>query len=405
MSVLSPLGLDLAGTLAAIQNGQSAVRVIPEWENIPGLKTCLGAYLPEFDFPVGFTKKATRCMGRGARLATYSAELALRQAGLVSESGERSALLSDGKCGIAYGSGIGSLDSLSDLSAFLATGQSAGVTATTYLRVMSHTTAANIGMYFGVNGRIIPTSSACTSGSLGIGYAYEAIRSGRQSRMIAGGAEEFSSIIALIFDALFACSRSREQAPRPFDRMRDGMVVGEGASSFILEDLEQAQARGAAILAEVVGFGTNSDGSHATSPTLETVEQCLQLALEDAGLAPSDISYVNAHATGTKVGDIIESSATHAVFGSDIDVSSLKGHFGHLLGASGAVESAVSIAMLKSGWLAPTLRLKEVDPECADLNYLKEITPVSGEFVMSNTFAFGGVNTSLIFRAPTGGGC
>ncbi|NUT15326.1 MAG: beta-ketoacyl-ACP synthase, partial [Cupriavidus sp.] len=242
----------------------------------------------------------------------------------------------------------------------------------------------------------------CTSGSQGIGYAYEAIRSGRQVAMLAGGAEELDATEAAVFDTLFAtstCNDSPQTTPRPFDSGRDGLVLGEGAGTLVLEELEHAQARGARILAEIVGFGTNSDGAHVTQPRAETMAVAMRLALEDAGLDAARIGYVNAHGTATDHGDVAESHATHAVFGPATPVSSLKSYMGHTLGACGALEAWMTIEMMRDGWFAPTLNLSRPDPRCAPLDYIMQ-TPreLAVDYVMSNNFAFGGINTSLVFR-------
>jgi 3-oxoacyl-[acyl-carrier-protein] synthase II len=279
------------------------------------------------------------------------------------------------------------------------------ICATTYIKSMGHTAPVNIGIFFGITGRIIPTSSACTSGSQGVGYAYETIRNGQQKAMIAGGADELSVADAAVFDTLFATSIRNDAAhttPRPFDAERDGLVIGEGAGTLILEDLDHAKARGATIYAEVVGFGTNSDGCHVTHPNAETMRIAIQLALADAGLEAEAIGYVNAHATGTEHGDIAESEATNNIFGSRPPISSLKSYMGHTLGACGALEAWFTIEMMREGWFAPTVNLKEPDGRCAELDYIT--TAVRGldcEYVMSNNFAFGGINTSLIFKRAT----
>jgi 3-oxoacyl-[acyl-carrier-protein] synthase II len=176
-------------------------------------------------------------------------------------------------------------------------------------------------------------------------------------------------------------------------------VIGEGAGTLILEDLEHAQARGATILAEIVGYATNSDGAHITQPTAATMQVVMEQALADAGLPPSAIGYVNAHGTATEHGDIAETTATHAVFGSRLPISSLKGNFGHTLGACGALEAWHSIEMLNSNWYAPTANLNNLDPRCGELDYITGGgRTLDNEYIMSNNFAFGGINTSLIFK-------
>ena len=249
---------------------------------------------------------------------------------------------------------------------------------------------------------MIPSSSACTSGSQAIGYAYEAIQQGKQTLMIAGGGEELSVGPIAMFDTMYGASTKNDTpqaTPRPFDRDRDGLVIGEGAVTLILEELEHAQARSARIYAELVGFGTNSDGSHMTQPQVETMVQAMRLALEDAGLSPDAIGYVNAHGTATDLGDVSESHATRQVFGRRVALSSLKSYFGHTLGACGALESWLPIAMMREGWFAPTINLENLDPACADLDYITgEGRAIDTEYVMNNNFAFGGINTSLIFK-------
>ena len=180
---------------------------------------------------------------------------------------------------------------------------------------------------------------------------------------------------------------------------RNGLVVGEGACTLVLEDLEHAQARGATIHAEIVGFGTNSDGLHVTQPNAATMAQAMRLALADAGLAPEAIAYVSAHGTATDHGDIAESTATHAVFGARMPISALKSYTGHTLGACGALEAWVTLEMLREGWFHPTINLRSVDPRCGELDYVVgDGRRIDGEYAMSNNFAFGGINTSLVLR-------
>jgi 3-oxoacyl-[acyl-carrier-protein] synthase II len=303
---------------------------------------------------------------------------------------------------VACGSSTGSTSDISDFAKMIIDGDSSGLNANTYVRMMPHTAAANVGIFFGAKGRIIPTSSACTSGSQGIGYAYEAIKFGRQDLMLAGGAEELCPTEAMAFDTLYATSRLNDQphtTPRPYDRDRDGLVVGEGAGMMVLEELEHAQRRGARIHAELVGFGSNSDGVHVTKPEESTMRVVMELALADAGVAPDVIGYVNGHGTATEHGDIAETRATSALFGKRMPLSSQKSYLGHTLGACGALEAWFSIEMMKAGWFAPTLNLDNIDPRCGELDYITgEGRALHADYVMNNNFAFGGVNTSMVFK-------
>ena len=397
MGGLTALGHDWTSISAKLRARQSGVQCMQDWSQYADLNTRLGAPAAPFELPPHYNRKTTRSMGRVALLSTRASELALVDAGLLDDP-----VLKSGRTGISYGASYGSAEPVIAFGRMVTTGEMKGVTSNSYVQMMSHTGAVNIGVFFGITGRIIPSSSACTSGSQGIGYAYEAIKYGKQSVMIAGGAEELNVGSAAVFDTLFATSTKNDApqtTPRPFDRDRDGLVVGEGASTLILEELEHARKRGARIYAEVLGFGTNSDGTHITQPQASTMAVAMQMALEDAGLPASAIGYVNAHGTATDRGDIAESTATAEVFGKRVPVSSLKSYFGHTLGACGALEAWLSIEMMRAGWFAPTINLDNPDPACAELDYVTSGgRALATDVVMSNNFAFGGINTSLIFR-------
>lgn len=400
MAGISPLGNDWATIRERLGRYENAVVRMDSWADYEGLNTQLGAPAAPFDLSERYNRKAIRSMGRVALMATRACERALEQAGLIDHP-----LLKSGKMGISYGSSAGTPSAIGDFGRMMEERTTKGINATTYIKMMSHTAPVNVGVFFGITGRVITTSSACTSGSQGIGYAYEAIRSGKQIAMLAGGAEELCATEAAVFDTLFATSTKNAAAgttPSPFDAHRDGLVIGEGAGCLILEDLEHAKQRGAKIFAEIVGFGTNSDGCHVTQPNAETMQIAMELALEDSGLQASEIAYVNAHGTGTQHGDIAESHATSKVFGSRMPISSLKSYMGHTLGACGALEAWISIEMMREGWFAPTINLTELDSQCADLDYIMGSgREIHCDYVMSNNFAFGGINTSLIFKKWT----
>jgi 3-oxoacyl-[acyl-carrier-protein] synthase II len=245
------------------------------------------------------------------------------------------------------------------------------------------------------------TSSACTSGSQGVGYGFEAIRAGLADIMIAGGSEEFCPTMAMVFDRLYATSSAGNEEParacRPFDASRDGMVIGEGSAMLILEEREHALARGAKPLAEIVGFATNADGVHISHPADQTQSIVMREALAIAGLGPDDIGFISGHGTATVAGDTTESIATAAVFGSNTPFHTLKGHFGHSLGACGALEAWLGINMMTDGWLCPIANFSERDPRCAELDYVSAGgRKVDAGYFVSNNFAFGGINTSLV---------
>lgn len=380
-----------------LRERRNAVRRMPEWDRHEMLHTRLAAPVEGFEPQAHYPRKMTRSMGRVALFALRASEQALAQAGLLDDPAK-----SDGRMGIAYGSASGSFEPVRVFGNMLSTGTMQGVTSTSYIQMMSHTAAVNVGLYFGLKGRVIPTSSACTSGSQGIGYAYEAIRAGKQPLMLAGGAEELSAPAAAVFDTLFATSTRNDapqSTPRPFDKDRDGLVVGEGAATLVLEDLDHARARGARPLAEVVGFATNSDGVHVTQPDDKEQARAIRLALEDAGLDAGAIGYVSAHGTATDIGDLSEARAMLSALGGRVPVSSLKSYIGHTLGACGAIEAWWAIEMMREGWFAPTLNLDSPDAECAGLDHVTgDGRRLDVEYVMKNNFAFGGINTSLVFR-------
>jgi len=345
-----------------------------------------------------YPRKKIRGLGRVGQLALVSADRALLDAGIQADD----PLLKGGRCGVAYGSSMGSIDPLLDFHSMLVLDDVKKITATTYIKAMPQTCAANIGVFFGLTGRIITTNTACTSSSQAIGFAYETIHQGLQDIMIAGGAEELSPVNAAIFDTLFAASTkndSPEKTPAAYDKNRDGLVVGEGAGTLILEEYEHAKKRGANIIAEITGFGTNTDGKHITQPNRCTQSIAMKLALEDAALDPAAIGYVNTHGTATDTGDVSESWATADVFQRPVPVSSLKNYIGHTLGACGSIEAWISVNMMREKWFCPNLNLVDLDPECGPLDYITGSgREIDAEYIMSNNFAFGGINTSLIFR-------
>lgn len=397
MAGFSPIGNDWPQIQSRLLSLQSGIRYMADWEKYSGLMTRLAGVVEDFQLPENYTRKNTRSMGRVSLMATRATELAMQDAGLLDDP-----VISGGRTGVAYGSSVGSTPAIVDFGKMLINHDIGNLNATTYVKMMGHTTTANVAVFFKVRGRIIPTVSACTSGSMGIGYSYEAIKFGVQDVMLAGGGEELCPTEAALFDALYATSTRNHEpqlTPRPFDKDRDGLVIGEGACTLVLEELEHARRRGAKIYAELVGFASNADGDHITQPNADTMRIVMQLALDDAGLGAEHIDYISAHGTATEQGDIAESQATAAIFGNRVPVSSLKSYTGHTLGACGALEAMVAIEMMRDGWFHPNLNLDQVDPRCGDLDYITGTgRKLRADYLMSNNFAFGGINTSLIFR-------
>lgn len=396
MGLVSALGNDLDSAFNRLHVYKNAICKMDNLAAIRGLNSHL-ASPSDFTTPEHFSRKVLRTMGPVSEMAVYSAENALRDAGLL-DSPE----ITNGRTGVAYGSSFGSAGPVADFFSMVKTNEIGNITSSSYVKIMPQTAAVNISLYFKTTGRLIPSGTACTSGSLSIGFAYENIKSGAQDIMIAGGAEELDPTQIAVFDTLYATSTKNDtpdKTPSPFDKDRDGLVIGCGAGTLILEEYEHAVSRGAKIYAEIVGFGTNTDGTHITQPNPDTIAHCLELSLQSANLKPSDIGYICLHGTGTTFGDIAESVATNRVFGDKTPASSLKSYVGHTLGACGALESIWSIQMMNNGWFAPTLNLNTVDEKCGALDYITGSgRNFNTDFVMNNNFAFGGINTSLIFK-------
>ncbi|HMF43321.1 MAG TPA: beta-ketoacyl-ACP synthase [Polyangia bacterium] len=397
IGLASPIGHDLPTAVAALRDGRHGIVAMPEWADVQGLATRLAGLAK--DVPFGdWPRKKVRSMGRVALLATYATEQALKDAGLEQD------LHSIPDIGLAYGSTHGSSTAQEEFCRTLfARNGLRGIPSTSYLKFMSNTCVVNLAHFFGIRGRVIATCAACTSGSNAIGYGFEAIRDGELDIMLCGGAEEMHFTHAAVFDILYATSRHYNDRPgagsRPFDVDRDGLVVAEGACTFVLEEAERARRRGARIHGEVIGFGTSCDGQHVTQPSPEGMAAAMRNALADARVAPEDVDYINAHATSTDIGDLAESQATLQVFGDRVPISSTKGHTGHTLGACGALESAFCLAMMNDGFLAPNRNLDKPDPRCAPLRYVRETSEARDlRITMNNNFAFGGINTSLVFR-------
>lgn len=396
MGIRTPIGNTLDELVTSFKEGRSGISRVPEWEGVKRLRTRLAGKCSISGQEEVLSRQHRRSMGRVAMLAALSAMDAVKASGLSEEE------IASPVCGISYGSTEGSISSDKDSVRKMLLDQSLeGIPASWYLKCMSHTCAGNISILFHSRGPFIASCTACASGSQGIGFGYEAIKAGRAEIMITGGAEEVDFLSAVVFDLMMATSSTYNdrptESPRPFDESRDGLVVSEGAGTLILEEYEHAQKRGASILGEIEGYWTNSSGIHLTNSDARSMEECILAALKDARRTVSDIEHVNAHATATSHGDEIEALVTHKIFGSAIPVSSLKGHMGHTMGASGAIEAIATFLMMREGFMAPTLNLTKPDPALPSLDHVMG-APRDQRFKVgiSNNFAFGGVNTSLV---------
>ena len=397
MGATSPLGTGVENSFERLKKYENCVSHWDKLDEYARLNTSLGAFVEGFIIPEHFTRKVRRTMGNVALMSVCTAEDALKDAGLLDDK-----IITSGRCGVSYGSSTGSLDAILDFYAMCIDKEVKMLNSGSYIKMMPQTNAVNISLYFQTHGRLIPTSTACTSGSMGIGYAYEAIKDGYQDVMISGGAEEIHPTQVGVFDTLYATSSKNDTpklTPSPFDKERDGLVIGEGAGTLILEEYEHAKSRGAKIYAEIAGFATNTDGTHITNPNKDMMAEVMREAIKNADISADAIGYVNAHGTATINGDIAETTATAEVFKRAVPISSIKSYTGHTLGACGAIEAILSIEMMNKNWFCPTLNLKNIDEKCGELDYIKDDgRKIDCEYIMTNNFAFGGINTSLILK-------
>jgi 3-oxoacyl-[acyl-carrier-protein] synthase II len=392
LGLRTPLGHHIDELFDALLDSRSAVRACPEWREVAEMASYVGSPIPDFSGKE-IPRKMRRTMGRLAQFAAAAATDAVAQAGL------DEATLGSGRVGVAVGSTLGSSGALEEFwRAYLMDGHTRSLKGGLFFQVMSHSAATNVALLLGVTGEALACNAACASATQAMVLATERIRAGRADAMIAGGADELHPAATLTFDGVGGASTGFNDrpglTPRPFDAGRDGVVVAEGSGIVVLESLAHAQARGATILAEVLGGATSCDARHMASPSPEGMAACMQLGLEDAGLTADDIDYANAHATGTRVGDASEAEALNQLFGDRVPVSSIKGHLGHMQGACGAIEVAVCIEAMRRGVIPPTLNLTESDVAVLDL----PVTPREQRLdrVLTTNFAFGGVNTCMV---------
>lgn len=394
MGVLSPLGGSVAEQAEALQAGRHGIRRMPDWATYKGLRSLIAAPT-ELKNERLIPRQNRRSMGRMSIFAAQAAQEALRDARC------DIATLGDGRVGCVAGSTTGSAITLSQVfEAMLPEHDFTQLQATQFFQCISHSVAMNLAQYLGLQGVLLSTNAACASALQAIGTAFDLIRSGRQDAMVCGGAEELHPTVTGSFDMLMAASTGYndrpDEASRPFDAARDGLVCGEGAGILFLEERERAQQRGTTIYAEVLGFHTCSGGSHIGESNRDGIARSMRLALEDADRLPADIDYVNAHATATLQGDGEEAAAIRAVFNDQTAVSSLKGNLGHTLGASGAIELIASITGLRRGMIYPTRNLTTIAQDCQGIRHVTEMEQTTARCFIKNSFAFGGINASLV---------
>ena len=398
LGIRTPLGNDIETFCQALHNGQCAVRTMSEWDRYPGITSRVAATTPLNDAEVKtIPRSSRRSMGRLAIFAALAAKSAVVDAGLAETE------LTDGSTGCIIGSTMGSPDSILEAMKALITNNSfAELSAMQFFKCVSHTAAMNVSNYLNLRGHISATSSACASSLQALGQGASIIATGQQKIMLCGGSEEVGISVTGSFDILYAASHNfndqPQKASRPFDAQRDGLVCGEGAGILVLEEYEHAKARGAHIYGEVTGYATCGSGNHISQSDYPSIVRCIKSALQNAKCSPDEIGYISAHATATLHGDAVEVAAMKAVFGDKTPMSSMKGHIGHTMGASGAIETIASLIMMRDGVIYPTINLDNVADDCQYDAHITTATTAPFNAFIKNCFAFGGINAVLVCK-------
>ena len=392
VGAVSPYGAG-AGLLAEnMLAGKSGVKFNAELAENPDITSHISATVPEMDFSY-IPRHFRRSMSKMSLFAAAAVKEALETAGF-KEAPEGTSLF--------LGSTISSMDTWVNFSDKYKKKELDSVKTTVVFQVMNHSPLANIAQAYDIKGPGLGTCTACATGLINIGMAYLSIVSGFSDKVLCGGTDEYHPIMTACFSIMNAASNkyndTPEQASRPFDADRCGIVCAEGCGILFVESLESALKRNANIYGEIIGFGTNTETKSISHPSAESITECMNLALTNAALLAEDIDFINAHATSTVSGDIEESKAISAVFGNNKPVNSLKGHIGHTMAASGSLELIAMLDMMKRNQFAPTLNLKNVDPECSSVKHLKQNENLRINTFMKNSFALGGTNCSLIIR-------
>ena len=398
-SAITPIGHHKDEVIDSLVNGKSGVKELRDdkllTDHVASKVFGTVSYPIEFDFE----RKYRKTMGPVAYYACQVVKEALESSGLEKE------FISSGRLGVAFGSTHGSPTVQRDIyKTFFGHSQSkfSSIGAVDYLKSMVHTTAVNITKMFGITGRVISSSTACTTSSQSIGFGYEAVKYGLQDAMICGGADEYDTTTVAVFDNLLACSTEFNDTPhltpRPFDTKRDGLVVGEGAGAVLLEEYEFAKKRGANIIGEVIGFSCNNNGGDLILPNTNGITETIRLGLKNARIEPDEVDFVCAHATATKMGDVAEAMAIYNAYGDSPCVTGLKSYMGHTMGSCGVIETIITLYMMEKGIIAPTLNLEEVDDRCSMIRHTKKLRESDIRIAAIQNFAFGGVNTSLLIK-------
>ncbi len=394
MGAVSPYGAGVQTLWEGLLSAKNCIHTVQELEALPMVNTKVAATVPEMDYSF-IPRKYRRSMSRMGLYAYCAAQEALKQAGYE---------IAPEQLGFFMGSTLNSISVWMELTKYSQGAHLELIKTSDFLQIMNHSPLAAVCQALKINGPAMGGSEACATGLMNMGLGFLAIRQGLVTQALCGGTEEYHPMFSACFDIMQATSKNSNDNPasacRPFDATRTGLVVSEGCGLVFMETKQSALKRGVPILAEVLGFYANTETENMAYPSAETLQKCMEGALESAYVKAEEVDLLNAHATGTIAGDIAETQAAREVFGPNLKINSLKGHIGHTMGASGSLESIACVEMLRNQQILPTRNLNQVDERCAPLQYNTQINNTPLKIIMKNSFAIGGNNCSLLLRRP-----
>ena len=397
LGAASTLGLELDDIKKTLHSGKSCITFCPEFEE-HGFKSLVSGWISDWDAKQFFDRKALKFMGRGSEFTSYAAVKALKDSNL------KEADVQSDRCGVIVGTGEGSSMDMYQAGWAMRDHNKPRRIGIRVPKTMGSSRSANISLLIKNRGMSLAISDACATGLVNIGYAYQVAKYGIQDVVFAGGSEACDWPGSALFDAMGVLPTNFNDRPtdasRPFDRDRSGFVIAEGGGIVVVEELQRAISRGAPIYGEIVGYATNCDGGYSmVAPSSQGQVDCMRTAFKEANLQPEDIDYINTHGTSTEVGDPSEIAAVKQVFGSHTPMlSSTKSQIGHTIGAAGALELLASLVMMQHSFIAPSINIDNLDPQCDYSNIVTTTKEVEFDTFLTNNFAFGGSNAAMIVK-------
>lgn len=397
LGAASTLGLEIKDIIKTLRSGKSCITFCPQFEE-HGFKSLVSGWIPDWDPKNFFERKMLKFMGRGSEFTSFAAQQALKDSGL------KDADVQNDRCGVIVGTGEGSSIDMYEAGWAMRDHNYPRRIGIRIPKTMGSSRSANISLQIKNRGMSLAISDACATGLVNVGYAYQVVKYGIQDVVFAGGSESCDWSGSALFDAMGVLPTNYNDTPeiasRPFDMDRSGFVIAEGGGIIVVEELQRAMSRGAPIYGEIVGYATNCDGGYSmVAPSTEGQVACMKTALTESGLQPDNIDYINTHGTSTEVGDPSEIAAVKQVFGNHSPMlSSTKSQIGHTIGGAGAIELLAATLMMKNSFVAPSINIDNLDPECEYDNIITATKEVEFDTFLTNNFAFGGSNAAMIVK-------